>query len=357
MNKQEERIQELISSLRATGGENFVLDEEAIVKDHQKGHQERSGLVIKALSVLGGFLATLLFIGFLFIAGLYESEGAQLLFGLVFIGAAIWTNKKYDNIVLDTFGISVFVIGFFMVGVALGLMEANEKTISLVFMIMTLGSLALVQNYMLSFISVLIFNGSILVLLNSFAPDLIYLFLAALITILTYVFLNEAKLITRSKKLSRLYLPARTALIFSFAALLVCLNEGWLLKINWHYNWLSFVIIFATLAILYTRLFRLFGIEKISGRGLLTLAPLLLLLPTLHTPAIAGAVFVLLLSFMVNYKTGLGLGILSLVYFLIRYYYDLHFTLLTKSGILFLTGLLFILGYVVIYRRSLHDEN
>jgi hypothetical protein len=260
-------------------------------------------------------------------------------------------------VVLDTFGISLFGIGFLMVAVALSQMHADENTISLVFILMALGSLALVQNYMLSFISVLILNGSILVLVNSVGADLIHLFLAALITLLTYVFLAEAKLITGSKKWSRLYLPARAALLFSFAAMLVCLNEGWLLKISWHYAWLSFVIIFAALVILYTRLFSLFGIEKISGKALFAFAPLLLLLPTLHTPAIAGALFMILLSFMVSYKTGLGLGILSLVYFLIEYYYDLHFTLLTKSGILFFTGLLFILGYVVIHRRSIHDEN
>lgn len=351
-------MQHLLASLRSMSAEGFVCDEEAIVRDYDKGHSEKSGLGIKVLSILGGFLATLLFIGFLFIAGLYKSEGAQLLFGLIFTGNAVWINKKYDNVVLDTFGISLFVIGFVMVGVALGLMDVDEKTISLVFIILALVSLLLVQNYMLSFISVLILHGSIFVLVNSLSPDLTHLVLAALITVLTYFFMSEAKLITGGKKLSRLYLPLRAALVFSFFLLLVCRQEHWLFKAGIYYGWVSFAIIFAMIVVLFARLFNRFGIKKASWKGLLAFTLLLLLLPTLHTPAIAGAVFIILLSFSVNYKTGLVLGIIGLVYFLMRYYYDLHFSLLTKSAILFFTGLLFILGYLVIQRRFIyHEEN
>ena len=72
----------------------------------------------------------------------------------------------------------------------------------------------------------------------------------------------------------------------------------------------------------------------------------LILVSTIFSPSISGGIVIVLLSFLVNYKTGLAIGIISIIYFVSQYYYDLNFTLLTKSIILFVSGIMFLLFYL-----------
>ncbi len=72
----------------------------------------------------------------------------------------------------------------------------------------------------------------------------------------------------------------------------------------------------------------------------------LLLTSTLLSPAISGAFLIILVSVLVHYKTGLAIGILAFIYFIIQYYYDLNFTLLTKSILLMSSGVVFLAFYI-----------
>jgi len=83
---------------------------------------------------------------------------------------------------------------------------------------------------------------------------------------------------------------------------------------------------------------------------------LLTILPTALSPAISGAILLIVLGFLVNYKTGLILGIVSFIYFISQYYYDLNFTLLTKSILLFLSGILFVLLYLLTHKKLSSNE-
>jgi len=83
---------------------------------------------------------------------------------------------------------------------------------------------------------------------------------------------------------------------------------------------------------------------------------ILLLLPTVLSPAISGAILIILLSFLVNYKTSLVIGIAAFIYFVSQYYYDLHFTLLTKSILLFSSGILFLGLYLLTHKKLTSNE-
>ncbi|WP_417936263.1 DUF4401 domain-containing protein [Flagellimonas ochracea] len=74
-------------------------------------------------------------------------------------------------------------------------------------------------------------------------------------------------------------------------------------------------------------------------------------MPTLFAPGISGSLLIVLLCFKVNYKTGFIIGIISLIYSIGQYYYDLSFTLLTKSIILFLSGVLLLVFYMVFNKK------
>lgn len=354
--KNKDDIKELLDYFQNTEDNPLQFDEEAIVSAYQKDNGNQS-LSIKILSVFGGILASLAFLGFLFIAGLYNSDVGLLVFGGIFIVGSIWINKEYDKIIIDTVSVSFFIIGFILLGFGCGQLKIDENIISIIFIIIAFGSLSIVQNYILSFVSVIIINGSILalIILNEHY-DFIHIYVSLLTLVVTYFFLKESTIITSSKALSKLYNPVRTGLIFSLLAGLVLLRIKEILPVSPDYIWLSSVIIIAVIVYLISQLFNSLNITKTQHKISIYIFTVLALLPTALSPAISGAILIILLSFLINHKTGLALGIISFIYFISQYYYDLNFTLLTKSILLFSTGVLFIALYLFTYKKLTSNE-
>jgi hypothetical protein len=54
----------LLDSIRLSEGTKFVCNEKAILDEYQIQGDNKSSLAIKILSIFGGFLATLAFLGF-----------------------------------------------------------------------------------------------------------------------------------------------------------------------------------------------------------------------------------------------------------------------------------------------------
>ena len=326
------------------------------VTTHQKNNDIQS-LPMKILSVLGGILASLAFLGFLFMTRLYDSSIGLLICGIICIIGAIWISKKYDKIIIDTVSVSSFIIGFILLGFGLSRLTTNNNIVCVTFIIIAFSSLMIVRNYILSFVSILIISGSILTLIISNETyDLIHIYVSALALIITYFFLKEEKIITVNKSLSILYNPIRTGLIFSFLAGLAILGKKGLFPISPNYIWLSSLIIISAIVYLGPILFDILNITKIQHKIVIYILTVLVLLPTALSPAISGAILIILLSFLVNYKTGLVLGIVAFIYFISQYYYDLNFTLLTKSILLFSSGILFIVFYLFTHKKLTTNE-
>ena len=352
-----ENIQEILDYLQTTEDESLNFDNEAIVTAYQKNNGMQS-LAIKILSVFGGILASFAFLGFLLIAGLYNSKIGLLIVGIIFISSAIYTSKIYDKkIILDTIIISFFIIGFLLLGFAFVSMDMNKNIICVLFIIIAFLSIVIAQNYILSFISTLIISGSTLslILLND-SYDLIHIYIAIFVAIITYFFLKEAKIITTNNTLSRLYNSIRAGLSFSFLAGLAFVGKKGLLPIANDYTWLSSIVTISAIIYLLHNLFNILDINKTQHKIGIYIFAVFTLLPTAFSPAISGAILLILLSFYVNYKTGLVLGIIAFIYFISQYYYDLNLTLLTKSILLFSSGVLFIVLYLFTYKKSTTNE-
>jgi len=354
--KNKYNIQELLDYLQNSEDKDLNFDEEAIFANYQKDDGNQS-LAIKILSVFGGILASFAFLGFLFIAGLYNSDIGLVAFGGIFIAVSIWVNKEYDKIIVETVSVSFFIIGFILLGFGCDQLKMNENFISIIFIIVAVGSLSIVQNYILSFVSILIINGSILTLIiSNKGYDLTHLYVSSIALTMNYVFLKEAKIITTNNTLSKLYNPVKTGLIFSFLSGLVILGKKGILPVSLDYIWLSSIIIIYLIVYLISNLFNILSISETRHKIGIYIFTILTLLPTALSPAISGAILLILLSFLVNYKTGLVLGIASFIYFISQYYYDLNFTLLTKSILLFSTGVLFIALYLFTNKKLTANE-
>lgn len=355
--KQEQDIKEILAQLQAQEGPEFKADEAAIVLEYQKINANRSGIAIKVLTILGGLLASLAFIGFLFIADLMDSAAAMLTLAVVFIIGAIWLSKTYDKLILDTTAVSLFGIGLIVLSFGLERLRVHDNIVCIILLLIAMIVLAIIHNYVLAFIAVLVINGSLLTLiLNNNASILLHIYLAATVIALTLFMLKEAGLITAGKKISRLYNPTRLGLMMTILATYTMIApRGWFTHAV-HFNLVSSIAAIAAIFYTLPHIISLLDIQPPATRVGVYLITALLLAPTLYAPAIPGALLLTLLSFYVHYKTGFALGIIALVYFIGQYYYDLQFTLLTKSILMMATGLLFILFYLLTHKKLNQHE-
>lgn len=314
-------------------------------------------LPIKILSIAGGILSSLAFIGFLFIAGLYNSDIGLFIFGIVLIIAGIWIDNQFKKIFLDTISVSLYLIGYFLIGLGLGQLEQNESTISLLFIVLATVCLFINKNALISLLSVLIIHGSILVLiLYNDVYDLLQLYILVLSIATIYIFINEVRFKQIGLKFSNLYAPIRSGLVLTFLSALFFLGKKGIFPIPAHLNWISSLVIIGCILYLLSRLSKQINKQGRQFHYGFFILVFLLLLPTIFSPAISGSLLILLLGFMVNYKTGFVLGIIGLVYYISQYYYDLNFSLLTKSILMMASGIMFLLAYFFLNKQVLSDE-
>lgn len=350
--RNKEEIKEILDYFQTIDHKELKFDEKAILAAYQKNDDHQS-LAIKILSIFGGISAGIVFLAALFITGIYDSNSGLVTFGILAIIAGIFINTIYHKIIIDTISISSYIIGFILLGVGLLNQKISENTVCFLFILISIISLMTVRSYIISFISILIINGAILALLfsdNNF--DGIQIYTSILAIIVTAVFLKEAKIISMHPAFSKLYNPVRIGLIFSFLAGLVLLGKSDVSDISRNYLWISSIVIILNILYVLSYLFEVLNISQTKQKVAIYIISLAILLSTLLSPAISGAILIILLSFLVNYKTSLVIGIIAFIYFVSQYYYDLHFTLLTKSILLFSSGILF-LGLCLLTHKKL----
>lgn len=353
--RNKEEIKELLNYFQ-TENKDVTFDEEAILAEYEKNDDHQS-LAIKILSIIGGILATITFVGSLLIAGVYNSDTSLLILGILCIIGGVFISKVYHKIIIDTLSISSYSIGFILLTMGFLKMEMTENTISLIVILIALVSLLIVRSYIMSFVSVLIINGAIItMILSSKNFDLIHIYISSLAIIITALFLKEAKITTTNTVFSKLYEPLRIGLIFSFLAGLVFLGKSDIIDISRDYLWTSSVVIILTILYLLSHIFEVLNISETKQKIGIYIVSILILLPTVLSPSISGAILIILLSFLVNYKTSLVIGIIAFIYFVSQYYYDLHFTLLTKSILLFSSGILFLGLYLLTHKKLTSNE-
>ncbi|WP_294326203.1 DUF4401 domain-containing protein [uncultured Chryseobacterium sp.] len=356
--RNKENIKELLDDLRTANGREIHFDEEAIMAAYEEKSTNQQSLSIKILSVFGGIMACLAFLGFIFMVHVFDSQMGAGIFGVICIAGSSFISRISGKTIVDTLSVSFFITGFSLLGMAL---STEGDTIYPVFIALALCVLFLVQSYILSFISIVIINGSVFAFAEihqAFALTCTIIILQAVIT--TFLFLQESKIITQNKVLSKLYDPVRTGMVFSFLLTLACFGFKSFFRIKdgaYYYSLIPSVIIVITILYVVSHLFRALQVTDTTYKTLMYILTVLFLLPTLLTPTIPGAILIILLSFLVNYKTGFVLGIIALITFIGRFYYDLHFTLLTKSILLFTSGLLFLAIYFFTHKKlSAHEK-
>lgn len=355
-------IKALLKAIHLSDSYTLEYNEEDILTAYEQQKEDKSSIAIKILSVLGGVLATIFFLFFIGISGIYSSPFSLAILGCIFIITAIFINKKVNKLIIDTFSISLYITGFALLIFGLSEIVNNVNLVILIVAIIAFCSLLINQNYMLAFVATLIINGSILTLITYNSFTFTQLYIAINTFVLTYFFLNEAKIISLNTKLLKLYNPVKTGLLVSLLFGLIFTNSNkyfsflssdtfFSIEVLWGIVILSAVILYLSVLYLTKNIITINKIEASKDKTLIYALSILIAIPTFFTPSITIAIIVILLSFLVNYKTGIILGIISFLYFISEYYYSLQITLLNKSIILFVTGIVFLLFYLFTIKK------
>ncbi|MBO9632656.1 MAG: DUF4401 domain-containing protein [Chitinophagaceae bacterium] len=350
--KKQPEINDVMELFRAREGASLTLDEPAILREYEHANANRSGIAIKVLTVIGGFLVTCAFLGFLFIAGIYHSGLGMMVSGCIFVVGALIVKKVFDLLILDTFAVSFYICGCLLI--FLGLMEYNlpQTPVCCVFIIISLLSLLFIQNYMMAFVATCIFHAAAFALFQGSSPYSGYphIYIALLIWFFTFWVLEEAGLTRWSNKLSKLYNPIRMASLLAILIICYLTGTGWFLR-TYYNSWFIPLAAVSSILFLLPRILAVLEIQQPGGKIFAYAATILALVPTFWGPSIAASLLVILLCFYANFKTGIVAGIIALIWFACDYYYNLQLTLLTKSLLMMATGFFFLLLYFLTHKK------
>ena len=354
-----EDIKKWMDELQSTSDKEIRFDEEAIMAAYQEKSTNQQSLPIKILSIFGGIMACLAFLGFLAVSHIIDSGTSITVLGIICIIGSVFVSRTSKKIIMDTLCVSFFITGLILFGAGIlsEMTTHTENSVYIAFIIIALCTLSLAQNYILSFVSILIINGCMIAFtITNHTYGLIPFIIIFQAAIITFLFLQEAKIITTHKAFVKLYDPIRIGMVLSFLFTFGFLSVESFIHISTSYDWIPSIVIIPVILYVISILFKNLGINNTTSKIIIYVLSILMLSPTIIFPAISGAMLIILLSFLVNYRTGLATAIIALIYFIGKFYYDLHYTLLTKSLFLMISGILFLAIYFFTHKKLTSNE-
>ncbi len=352
---EQQTLNELLITLEEEG---VVLDREKIEHESSSDAALYSNLAVKILSIFGGLIGSFFMVLFILALGLYDSTIGLMLMGILLFGLGIFMSRKEKSIFLDTINISMWLTGVGMIG--FGCIDImGDAAIALA--MIGLGSITffLSEKFLLRFLAVLLICTSMVgfILENEWYNG-IHLIIAGTVLKMTYLHLYESDVISRNKFFNRSFSPLRLALVFSLIGLLFLVGKvGRMNGLEFNYHWVSSLVIIAAILFSIYKIMESLDIEKSTKLFLMGLVGVIFI-PTIFSPFIAGAILILILNYHIGHRTGIAIGVIALIYSVSQYYYDLNLTLLHKSGVLVLSGILFLCAYYLFLKKlSSHEQN
>ena len=327
-----------LAALRARASRSFTVDYAGLRGEQQREEEDEVSAAIKVLSAFGGLIATLIFIGVLFLSGFYASPTACLYLGTALIGGALYLGRDRRVAFVATSLVSAYLLGVCLL--LFGLAEyLSLSGLALPVAVVAVTTLIATRNYFLVFVATVSLPACLVYLnfvergaLGLAPPVLLPAVALLLLQWYEYRFLADRRLRPLRAGLAVSLLLGLALFRWSdYVGLLTLRPDDVLLTAGCYLLCL-------------TTLYRALGWRWTIVIGL-AIAPLLLL------PLLLGSLYLLLLSFHHHYFVGTGLGVLGLLYFTAQYYYDLRWDLLDKSIVLMVSGALLLGVYAIVNHR------
>jgi hypothetical protein len=342
-------VNQLIQDLEATYGEDLAIDHEQVAIALEKESQAYKGLGIKVLSIFGGIIASIFLIGFLYLL-INGSNGAYIVCGLILIVSTVAFEENLKNSVFDGACISFYLTGCALLGFGVESISDSSTITGWVLLATGVATLIFSKGYMFNLFAVLLINGSLVAVLNIFHDDFT-IHLITLIIAASYTFVNlyEPYFLAKSPRVNIRYAPVRAGMLVSIVLMLGFLAVNWSTLSDDKPIWISSAILIILNLLTVAAIVKFLGLQK--AQLMIYLLAIVIYLSMIFAPAICGAILIITVSFYVGYRLGITLGILSLIYFVGQFYYDLNFTLIVKSIMMFLTGTFFLLAWLILKKQ------
>ena len=320
--------------------------------------QKHNNLTIQAVSIIGGILTAIFFLGFLALARILRSDTSCLIAGSILILTTLTISRIVIRSFLDAMNITLYIAGCVLVGFG---MNENINILLTSLMGISILTFLLSRGFILPFLSVILFNislfGEIAHVFSSFYP----LQIAVVPILAAFLFTNlfEIKLFERTGNYYSKYRAFHAGLFISSIVSLGGLSISYLiLETN---NWLVFCIlsvcIWIGLLMMVQRIMEVMKVNNPVNQVAIYILCIVICLPTVFAPYLSGSLLLILVCFHYGYKAECAASLLLFIYAVSKYYYDLNLSLLTKSITLFFIGVALITAwYFFTQKRTRHEK-
>jgi hypothetical protein len=351
------KYQDWLNRILFSAGDAFQLNAEGWERAIKRMEARESSWIVKIVSVIGGMMATQFFLGFLLIGGITESPIALSIIGLMLIIGSLFALRKVDLLIADTIAICSYLTGFVLVALAQNLWKVSINQAAVIQLVIALVTLIFIRHTILAFFAFSIVMGcGLFLFFNNSLLTWVQIWPAALSIALVILYEKEAGIVCFLGKMASWYRPLLLVVALVFIGMLQLLGKRHLVDgISEDFSYVSILLLLLFVRLVFQTV-PLLDVPDRNQRIIITAVVTSILLPTLISPAIVGILLLLLLSFRSGDRWIWILSLVSLIVFMSEYYYDLYYTLLTKSYILMGTGAGFLLLYFFTRKKWLAHE-
>ncbi|WP_168797559.1 DUF4401 domain-containing protein [Neolewinella litorea] len=294
---------DLIERWRTRAEVPFTVDQSSLSSARAADEGEETEPAVRALAGLGGFLASLVFLLFLWLTDVLERPVVALSLGGTLLVITLWLGRRPRQAFLATTTVCGYLLGagLMMIGLPPGI---PDELLILPVPGLAVLTLIFTRQYYLVALATVSFPACLLYLhlvdrSGAWVWLAVVLSAAALVavTFFEHRFIHDRRLA-----------PLRTGVVF-----------GLLMSLLW-FRW---------------------GQWMVPSSGGLSYASV----------PFAGCFLLLVLSFRNRHFFGVASGVAGLAYFTAQYYYDLRWTLLGKSLTLMAVGTLFLVAYFLLRHK------
>ena len=130
---------------------------------------QKHNLTIQVVSIIGGILTAIFFLGFLALARIIQSEISSLVIGTLLIITTLIISRVVIRPFLDAMNITLYIAGCVLAGFG---MSANIHALFFILIIISILTFFLSRGFILPFLSVILFNISFNATKNLFLSTL-----------------------------------------------------------------------------------------------------------------------------------------------------------------------------------------
>ena len=298
--------------------------------------------IIRMLIAAGAWIAATNLLTFLFLFEVFENEMVTMVSGLIIVGISVaYTRLSKPNFVTEPLIMVLNFCGQGLMLASVGILFEDVIVFCVSAFLLQLVIFSITRNHIQKMVSVIVMPLAIVgILWEMEAYVVVGPMLGIIAFFYAYSWSREASIISNMKtKLSYF-----NAIVYGIPLTLILLNflgnDDWLMRNVTHYPWMQSMFIIAGILVVLAKGLKEYGMDKQLPAFLIVAT--LFLAPLAMAPGVLLGLLLIVIGNLRGHLKLLVLGVLTLIYFMVLFYYNLETTLLVKSMLMMASGALLI---------------